>query len=109
MGANTDVTDLVEEYRQTIREAGIPQAPAPTEQIDTIQCPVNIRRASLLLKTKPLSLSCLIDNNTETMLKVQLKRKEKTIADKSIKIEKTGIEHHIEIALASIDFNDNTN
>ena len=36
MGANTDVTDMVEQYRQTIREAGVPQAPAPTEQIDTI-------------------------------------------------------------------------
>ena len=36
MGANTEITDMVEQYRTTLRDAGMPQAPAPTEQIDTI-------------------------------------------------------------------------
>ena len=43
------------------------------------------------------------------MLIVKLKRKHTIIADKRITIEKIGIEHHLDVPLASIDFNNNQN
>ena len=56
-----------------------------------------------------MSLQCLIDNNTKTVLIVKLKRKHTIIADKRVTIEKIGIEHHLDVPLASIDFNNNQN
>ena len=56
MGANTDITEMVEMYRETLREAGMPQAPAPTEKVEAIQCPVNIRKESLILSNKTNSI-----------------------------------------------------
>ena len=49
MQNNTDITDMVDMYRETLRGAGLPQPPAPTEKVEAITCPVNIRKESLVL------------------------------------------------------------
>ena len=48
MQNNTDITSMVDLYRETLREAGLPcQAPAPTEKVEAIKCPVNTRKEPL--------------------------------------------------------------
>lgn len=49
IGANSEVTLAIEAHRQTLREGGIVQPPAPTESLTTIDCPVNLRKDSIRL------------------------------------------------------------
>ena len=101
MGANTDITDMVEMYRETLREAGMPQPPAPTEKIEAIQCPVNIRKESLVLSSKTNSIQCNIDIDVSAIIEIRLKRKDEILAHKSQEVQKVGIKQSLEIPLES--------
>ena len=82
MGANTDITEMVEMYRETLRESGLPQAPAPTEKVEAIQCPVNMRKESLILGSEG-KISCFVDIDVSALVVVRLKRKNEILALKT--------------------------
>ena len=83
MGANTDITDMVEMYRETLRESGLPQAPAPTEKVEAIHCPVNIRKESLILSNKGKNISCIVDIDVSALVEVRLNRNNEILALKT--------------------------
>ena len=112
MGANQDVTDVIDQHRQALRDGGIIQAPAPTEKAVTIEFPVNLKRDSVRLtkRVEPAEgvykVTCSLDMQTPIYLQVKLFRKfksssaffteiekinTKVLAVKSERIDRTGI------------------
>ena len=103
MSANTDVTGIVERYRESLREAGLPQAPAPTEKVEAIKCPVNIRKESLILNSETGTISCVVDIDVPAVIEVRLKKKpaEEILAHTREQLESVGIRQPLEIQLKS--------
>ena len=49
MSANHDVTTVINNHREILRNGGIVQAPAPSQTVSTIACPVNLRKENFSL------------------------------------------------------------
>ena len=80
MGANADVTEVIDAHRQALRDGGIVQAPAPTENAVTIECPVNLRKETIRItkRAEPAQgvykVTCTLDIKTSSRLKVEVFR-----------------------------------
>ena len=102
MQNNTDITSMVDLYRETLREAGLPcQAPAPTEKVEAIKCPVNIRKESLTYNNETSCIECLIDNDLSAVVEVRLKKNKELIARTGQEVLETGIQQRLRIDLMS--------
>ena len=83
MGANIDITSVIDAHRQVLREGGIVQAPAPTENAVAIECPINMRRDSIRVtkRAEPAEgvykVTCLVDLDEPALLRVKLSRRVK--------------------------------
>jgi hypothetical protein len=71
MDANYDITDMLDIYMQQHIKPPV----APTEELQTTSCPVNIRKSSLQLK--PIKNECylnmVIDSDIPFVIKIVLK------------------------------------
>ena len=102
MRNNTDITSMVDLYRETLREAGLPcQAPAPTEKVEAIKCPVNIRKESLTFDNGTSCIKCLIDNDLSAVVEVRLKKNKEVIARTGLEVLETGIQQRLQVDLMS--------
>ena len=110
IGANSEVTNAIEAHRQALRDGGFVQPPAPTETVETIECPVNLRKDSIrilgasdnksnngdksieeTLDECKLSILCSLDTEVESLLEVVVIRKKAQIRRRMIRINERGI------------------
>ena len=101
-----------------MREGGVVQAPAPTESLTTIECPVNLRKDSIRIlgsesqdlsrdkslgeeaEDSKLSILCNLDIQIESILEVSLKRKGKLIRRRMVRVNERGIGVSVLVDLA---------